>query len=93
MIDYAILRKIGAIFHSRRTTQTAGGSIIANLFEAWVNITDARNPGGPLLMYPVLLVMELQHPIPNVGALIGLDILLGCKLFLDGPGMQFTLSW
>jgi hypothetical protein len=93
IVDSAILRRIGAVMHSQTSTQTAGGSIPVNVFEAWVNIMDASNPGGPMLMHPLLLVMELQHPLPNANALIGLDILLGCKLFLDGPGLQFSLEW
>jgi hypothetical protein len=57
-----------------------------------LSITAARNPGGPLLMYPSLLVMELPFSLPTADVLISLDILLGCKLFLDGPARQFTLE-
>ncbi len=40
-----------------------------------------------------LTVMELANPIPDVEVLIGLDILLDCRLLLDGPGRQFTLDF
>jgi hypothetical protein len=40
-----------------------------------------------------LLVMEMPSPIPGVEVLIGLDILLDCKLLLDGPARQFTLEF
>ncbi len=40
-----------------------------------------------------LLIMELIDPIPGVEVLIGLDILLDCRLLLDGPGRQFTLEF
>jgi hypothetical protein len=40
-----------------------------------------------------LVVMELIKPIPNVEVLVGLDILLDCRLLLDGPARQFTLDF
>ena len=40
-----------------------------------------------------LRVMELANPIPGVEVLIGLDILLDCRLLLDGPARQFTLDF
>ncbi len=40
-----------------------------------------------------LLVMELIDPPPDVEVFIGLDILLDCRLLLDGPGGYFTLDF
>ena len=37
--------------------------------------------------------MELIDPPPDVEVFIGLDILLDCRLLLDGPGRQFTLDF
>jgi hypothetical protein len=40
-----------------------------------------------------LVVMEMPIPVPGVEVLIGLDILLDCKLLLDGPARQLTLEF
>jgi hypothetical protein len=40
-----------------------------------------------------LIVMEMPSPIPGVDVLIGLDVLLDCKLLLDGPARSFTLEF
>jgi aspartyl protease len=92
-VHASLLSHLGAALHAPTTTQTAGGSVRVNLFRMRVSICDARNPTGPLLMNPSLLVMEPQQSLPNAEVLIGLDILLNCKLFLDGPAGEFTLQW
>ena len=92
-VHASVVSQLGAALHAPTTTQTAGGSVRVNLFQLRVTICDARNPTGPLLMHPSLVVMELQQSLPNAEVLIGLDILLKCKLFLDGPAGVFTLEW
>jgi hypothetical protein len=37
--------------------------------------------------------MELPALLPGADVLIGLDVLLTCKLILDGPARQFTLEF
>jgi hypothetical protein len=46
----------------------------------------------PWLVQPDLLVMELPSVLP-VDVLIGMDVLLTCKLVVDGPARQFTLEY
>ena len=58
-----------------------------------MTIEPAHFPPGQALFFPDMPVMELSPPIPGVDALIGMDILLMCKLLLDGPAKQFTLEW
>jgi hypothetical protein len=58
-----------------------------------VSITDFGTPGAPLFVQPTLLVMELPLALANVDVLIGMDILLGCRMLLDGPARQFTLDF
>ena len=93
MVHSSVLSQVGAPKVASATTNTAGGTVPVNVFEVRLAIGDARNPGGPMLHVPSLLVMELQHQIPNAACLIGLDILFQCKLFLDGPGQSFTLEF
>jgi len=64
------------------------------LYRVGLGITDPREPAGSAwLIQPNLLVMELVSVLPTVDALIGLDILRECKLFLGGPAGRFTLEF
>ncbi len=46
-----------------------------------------------MLTFPDLQVSELTTAIPNTDVLIGMDVLLVCKLTLDGPGRWFSLEF
>lgn len=74
-------------------TQTAAGPARVRLFRVSLSIPSAGNLLGPMLTRGDLLVMELIDPPPDIEVLIGLDILLDCRLFLDGPGRYFTLDF
>jgi hypothetical protein len=38
-------------------------------------------------------VLELANPIPGVDVLVGMDVILTCKMMVDGPVGQFTLDF
>jgi len=88
-----VIQKLGLLSAGKSTTSTAGGSIPARLFRASLGIPPAGGLPGTMLTRSDLLVMELANPIPNVEVLIGLDILLDCRLLLDGPARRFTLDF
>jgi hypothetical protein len=50
-------------------------------------------PPGVALTVPDLLVSELTTHLVDMEALIGLDVLLTCKLLLDGPARRFALEF
>jgi hypothetical protein len=58
-----------------------------------LSIPPPGGAGGPMLTRRDLTVMEMPGPIPGVEVLIGLDILLDCKMLLDGPARQFMLEF
>jgi len=89
----AVLQRLQLSSTMQGSSQTVGGPVAANLFEVSVSIPPARNVPGPMLTRRDLVVMEMPSPIPGVEVLIGMDILLGCKLILDGPARQFTLEF
>jgi hypothetical protein len=89
----AILQRLAVPLQYQTTTQTAAGPLAANVFEVSLGIRDFRDPASPELVEPTLPVMELKAALPVVEVLIGLDILLGCKFLLDGPGGQFSLEF
>jgi hypothetical protein len=92
-VTAAIVQKLGITEIAKTQTQTAGGPVTVRLYEVSLSIPPAGNLPGPLLTRSDLIVMELIDPPPDVEVLIGLDILLDCQLFLDGPGRQFTLDF
>lgn len=88
-----VLQKLGIAAVMQTTTQTAKGSASVYLFEISLSIPPAGNVPGTMLTRSDLLVMELIDPIPGIEVLIGLDILLDCRLLLDGPARRFTLDF
>jgi hypothetical protein len=89
----AVLQQLRLASTGQRTSQTAAGQVTVNLIEVSVSIPPPGNVPGPMLTRRDLVVMEVPSPIPDVEVLIGLDILLDCKLLLDGPARQFTLEF
>jgi hypothetical protein len=89
-----ILQRLGIPSVSTTATQTAAGPVNVSLYRISLGITDpVQPPGAPWLTQPDLLVTELATTLPDVDLLVGLDVLLQCKLVLDGPGRQFTLEF
>lgn len=82
---------ISPVAHTR--TRTAAGPASVRVFYVSLSIPPAGNLPGPMLTRSRLLVMELTDPPPDIDVLIGLDILLDCRLLLDGPGGYFTLDF
>jgi hypothetical protein len=87
-----ILQQLAIPVHSHRTTQGIGGKVPVRLFSVMLFLLDLSQPHLPWLVQPDLVVMELPPTMP-VEVLIGLDVLLGCRLLLDGPARQFTLDF
>jgi hypothetical protein len=94
VVSAAILQRLGVAPSHQGTTQTAAGPLSVQLFEVSVGVADFADPNSPELVESDLLVMELVAALPqNIEVLIGLDILLGCKFQLDGPGKWYSLEW
>src|SRR5262245_4912373 len=89
-----ILQRLARSVATTTSTHTAGGVVNVNLYRVSLGITDPGQPtGAPWLTEPDLLVMELATTLPDTDVLIGLDVLMGCKLLLDGPARQFLLEF
>jgi len=74
------------------TTTGIGGTVTVQLYRVSLHIRDARVPTLPMFTMPSLLVMELP-PGPSCDVLIGLDVLLGCTLIVNGRGGWFSLDF
>ena len=87
-----MLQRLGIPPTQRTTTQSIGGTVAVNVYRVSLHLLDARNVGQPWFSHASLLVMELASGLP-FEALIGLDVLLSCKLFVDGPARTFRLEF
>jgi hypothetical protein len=92
-VSLPILQGLGAPVKQQGKTLGISGPLTSNLYEVSVSLTDFATPGAPLFVQPRLLVMELPVALPKVDVLIGMDVLLGCRLLVDGPARQFTLDF
>src|SRR5262249_19019032 len=88
-----VLQRLGLSVLAQGSSQTAAGVAAVNLFQVSLSIPPPANVPGPMLTRRDLVVMEMPSPIPGVDVLIGLDVLLDCKLLLDGPARRFTLEF
>ena len=88
-----VLQKLGISSAQKKKTQTASGSVSVNMVEISLSIVGPNQAVNPMFSDPALLAMELPQPIPDVDVIVGLDVLLQCQLFIDGPARQFTLTF
>jgi hypothetical protein len=88
-----VVRQLGLAPLARTSTHTAGGRVPVDIYRVSLSIVDPSQPGSPTLVEADLVVSELTTALPDTDVLIGLDVLLGCRLLLDGPGRQFTLDF
>jgi hypothetical protein len=91
-VAQSILAQLGVPLDQRGSTTGISGQMSVNLYWVCFHVCDRRNLLLPWLSQPSLLVMELPPGFP-LDALIGLDILLTCRLVVDGPAGVFTLDF
>jgi hypothetical protein len=89
-----ILQQLAVPVVNTISTHTAAGQVQVRLYRVSLGITDPSQPAGaPWLTLPDLLVTELMVTLPDTDVLVGLDVLLQCKLILEGPARRFTLEF
>jgi Aspartyl protease len=85
-----ILRRLGLLPITSRTTQTAGGTMQVDLYEVSLSVL---GPLGILFINEHLVVMELSQPPEGVEVLVGRDLLSEWFVVIDGRAQQFTLAF
>lgn len=85
-----VFRSLGVAPTSPGMSQTSSGMVRVKLYQISLSIV---GPGSLALTVPDLLVSELTVPLPNLDALIGMDVLRQCLFVMDGPGQQFILGF
>jgi hypothetical protein len=88
-----VLQRLALPAAATTVTHTPGGQVRVNLYEISLGITDPNQLGGQWITHPNLLVTELASVLADADLLIGLDVILDCKLLLDGPGRMFSLEF
>jgi hypothetical protein len=92
-VDPSVPARLGLSPTRQATTTTAAGIMTVNGYTLSLSISDTGTPGAPLLSVPSLQVTELATPLGAAEVVIGLDVLLTARLFLDGPNRTFTLDF
>jgi hypothetical protein len=88
-----LLRQLGITPRGPVRTQTAGGTVLVQLYEVSLSIPNPTGARTPMLTHPELVVTEFLHAPPQIDVLIGLDVLNACLTVIDGPGGRFTLGF
>jgi hypothetical protein len=88
-----VLRQLALSPSSTTSTHTAAGQVKVQLYRVSLGITDPGQPVKVWLTRPDLEVAELAVVLPDLDVLVGLDVLLECKLLLNGPGRRFMLKF
>ena len=88
----AVLHRLGVPQLAATSTSGIGGSVSVLLFRVSLTILNAHDPQSPWFVLPDLLVFGLTSHV-GVDVLIGMDVLLACRMLLDGPAGQFMLDF
>jgi hypothetical protein len=91
-VSAAIIRQLALSRTTSSKTSGIGGPVSVQLFHASLMIVDPAQPQVPFFVQPDLEVMELPPGAP-VDVLIGMDVLLNCRLLIDGPNRTFTIDF
>lgn len=87
-----VLGRLGLTPSYYTTTHGIGGLVQVGVYRVSLIILDASRPQPPWFTIPDLLVMEMPSPLP-VDVLIGMDVLLRCRMLVDGPAGVFSLDY
>lgn len=91
-IAAAVLSRLQLGSVQQYTTQTLSGPVSIQLFEVSLTIPRTGQLPGLSPVLDQLIVMALPTPLPNIDALVGLDVLDHLLLIFDGPRGEFTVS-
>jgi hypothetical protein len=92
-VSRAILRQLGLAPVGHGTTQTAHGPLVADVYRVSLSLLGHPGSAGPMLTFGDMKVLELVTPIGPIEVLVGMDVVLACKMTVDGPAGQFTFDF
>lgn len=92
-VSTPILQPLGVPVYRQASTRTVAGAVTVDLYKVSVGVTIFADLNAPELPEPNLIVMALPTALPKIEVLLGLDLLMSCKLILDGPGKLYALDF
>jgi hypothetical protein len=90
-VSIAILESLGIQPESEVETRGIGGEMDVGYYE--VSLTIMNRATGSQIEYAPPDVKVIGIDVPDIDALIGLDLLIGCRMMFDGPGGEFSLHF
>ena len=90
-VSLPLLRQLGIEKGEAVKTEGIGGEFETHSYEVSLTIADKAALTGPTYSPPDVSVIHLDAE--GVDVLIGLDVLMACRLVLDGPARLFTLDF
>ncbi len=90
-VSLRILDELGILPLDELKTLGIGGEVDVGYYE--VSLTILNRTNGSQIEYSPPDVKVIGIDIPEIDALIGLDVLIGCRMMLDGPGRKFSLHF
>jgi hypothetical protein len=90
-VSLTLLRQLGIEGGKEVKSEGIGGEFVTRSYEISLTIADKTAPAGPTYSPPHVSVMHLDAA--GVDVLIGLDLLMACRLVIDGRAGLFTLEF
>jgi hypothetical protein len=91
-VSSAIIQHFSPKRHAQSTSQGIAGPISVDLYHVSLSIFDNTQLQLPWFTHPDLLVMELPSGLA-VDVLIGMDVLFGCRMLVDGPSRLLMIDF
>jgi hypothetical protein len=88
-----VLRQLGLQPTRQDTSRTAAGSVTVDLYRISLGLPPIFGLQSTTVLAHDMEVSALDHAIPGIDMLIGLDVLLDRRLLIDGPARRFTLEF
>ena len=90
-VSLTILQQLGIPPGDPVQSEGIAGVFDTNDYEVSLTIADKSAPGRPTYSPPDVSVIHMEAV--GVDVLIGLDLLVACRLVIDGPARLFTLEF
>ena len=90
-VSRSILDQLGIPPGDPAQSEGVSGEFTTNYYEVSLTIADKSTPSRPTYMPPDVSVIHME--VTGVDVLIGLDLLMACRLVVDGRAGLFTLEF
>ena len=89
-VSQTILHQLGIPKGISATSQGISGPFSSHFYVVSFSIANKATPGA---LYSPPDVTVISSAALDIDVLIGLDLLMDCQLFIDGPARRFTLDF